>query len=147
MGCVRRARRRLQHDAIGASYPTFTALVAYCRLVAGSVGRLSLAVFGTTNGQAPELADALGVALQLTNILRDIVEDREMGRTYLPSDDIARFGADPELTGPADSVAALVAFEAVRAREWFDEGLSCSPCSTTGAGRASVRWRASTAGC
>jgi phytoene synthase len=117
-----------EHDAIGASYPTFPALVAYCRLVAGSVGRLSLAVFGTTDGaRAPELADALGVALQLTNILRDIVEDREMGRIYLPSDDIARFGADPELTGPADSVAALVAFEAVRAREWFDEGLQLLP--------------------
>jgi phytoene synthase len=117
-----------EHDAIGVAYPTFPALVAYCRLVAGSVGRLSLAVFGTAGGaRAPELADALGVALQLTNILRDVVEDREMGRIYLPSDDIASFGADADLTGPREPVAALVAFEAARAREWFDEGLQLLP--------------------
>ncbi len=117
-----------ERDATGAAYPTFPELVAYCRLVAGSVGRLSLAVFGTTDpGRAPDLADALGVALQLTNILRDVVEDREMGRIYLPADDFARFGADPDLTGPADAVAALVAFEADRARQWFDEGLHLLP--------------------
>jgi phytoene synthase len=117
-----------EHDAAGASYETFAELVEYCRLVAGSIGRLSLAVFGTTDvTRAPELADALGVALQLTNILRDIVEDRDMGRIYLPADDIARFGSTAELTGPPDAVAALVAFEADRARQWFDEGLQLLP--------------------
>jgi phytoene synthase len=117
-----------EHDASGTSYPTVAELVAYCRLVAGSIGRLSLAVFGTTDpDRSPALADALGVALQLTNILRDVVEDREMGRIYLPTDDIARFGAAADLTGPADAIAALVAFEAGRAREWFDEGWQLLP--------------------
>ena len=73
----------------------------YCRLVAGSVGRLSLGVFGTSGDpdQAAKLADVLGIALQLTNILRDIVEDRGMGRVYLPTADIERFGCAP--TSPA----------------------------------------------
>jgi 15-cis-phytoene synthase len=86
-----------RRDATGVEYATFADTEAYCRLVAGSVGRLSLGVFGTAAnlGEASVLADDLGVALQLTNILRDIVEDREMGRTYLPADDIKRFGGTP----------------------------------------------------
>ena len=70
----------------GRRYATFDELVEYCRRVAGSVGRLSLAIYGEQRpgGRSP-LADALGVALQLTNILRDLVEDRDvMGRVYLP---------------------------------------------------------------
>jgi phytoene synthase len=118
-----------EHDAIGVAYPTFPALVAYCRFVAGSVGRLSLAVFGTTGGaRAPELADALGVALQLTNILRDIVEDREqMGRVYLPAADRERFGVDAGLRGPEEGLVGLILWEAARAEDWYERGLTLLP--------------------
>jgi phytoene synthase len=117
-GCVQ--------DCRATSYVTFDELVAYCRLVAGSVGRMSLAVFGHTGSQteAERRSDELGVALQITNILRDIAEDREtMGRVYLPSEDIERFGCARDLTGPTDAMAALVSFEAQRAETWYGEGL------------------------
>ena len=111
-------------DVTGTSYETIDDLVVYCRKVAGSVGRLSLAVFGSADAErAVPLADALGVALQLTNILRDILEDRLVGRVYLPSRDAAAVGCPADLVAPARVVADLVAFECQRARDWFDEGL------------------------
>ena len=114
-----------EQDAVGKVYATIEETEHYCRLVAGSVGRLSLGVFGTRGDpdKATELADVLGLALQITNILRDIVEDRGMGRVYLPAADIERFGCAPDLTGPTDAVGALVAFEAERAERHFAEGL------------------------
>ena len=114
-----------EQDAVGKVYATIADTEEYCRLVAGSVGRLSLGVFGTSGDpdQAAKLADVLGIALQLTNILRDIVEDRGMGRVYLPSADIEQFDCAPDLTGPADAVGSLVAFEAERAERHFAEGL------------------------
>src|SRR5437764_1372411 len=76
----------VEMDVVGTRYETFAELLVYCRRVAGAVGRLSLAVFGATDLEAAEpRADALGVALQLTNILRDVKEDAEMGRVYLPA--------------------------------------------------------------
>jgi phytoene synthase len=115
-------------DVTGTTYATFDDLVRYCRHVAGSVGRLSLAVFGTSYPESAEpRAEALGVALQVTNILRDVVEDRGMGRVYLPQDDAKRFGCEPDLSGPTDAVAALIGFETVRAREWFGRGLELLP--------------------
>jgi phytoene synthase len=115
-------------DVLGTSYETIDDLVGYCRRVAGSVGRLSLAVFGSTDMErAVPLADALGVALQLTNILRDIVEDRGLGRVYLPSDDAESVGCLPDLSGPPSTVAKLVAFECTRANDWFEEGLALLP--------------------
>jgi len=80
-------------DVRGTTYGTFDDLLHYCRCVAGSIGRLSLGVFGTADvATAAPLADALGVALQLTNILRDIREDYLGGRIYLPAEDFERFG-------------------------------------------------------
>jgi phytoene synthase len=116
-------------DVHGTRYVTIDELVGYCRRVAGTVGRLSLAVFGTSDPATAEpLADALGVALQLTNILRDIVEDRDrMGRVYLPTEDIERFGCHPDLDGPVDSVIGLIEYEAVRAEQWYAEGLQLLP--------------------
>jgi phytoene synthase len=118
-----------QMDVEGATYTSFDDLVGYCRRVAGTVGRLSLGVYGCADRAAAEpLADALGVALQVTNILRDIVEDRDtMGRVYLPAEDLERFGVDPGVHGPIDGVTALVAFEAGRAEEWYDRGLDLLP--------------------
>ena len=134
-------------DVRGETYATMDDTVRYCRLVAGSVGRLSLGVFGTKPARAAaagptgsnaeptgqdrpvedrpveELADDLGVALQLTNMLRDIVEDHRMGRIYLPEQERVRFGIAPGRWDPPDSAAALVQFVAGQAVAWFERGL------------------------
>ena len=112
-------------DISGRRYESFDELVEYCRRVAGTIGRLSLAVYGSSDpARAEALADDLGVALQLTNILRDVVEDRDqMGRVYLPAEDLERFGVTPQLEGAADDLMALVCFESGRAAEWYERGL------------------------
>ena len=115
-------------DCRTSTYATFDELAVYCRCVAGSIGRLSLGVFGTRRpgalAEAERLADTLGLALQVTNILRDIVEDRTaMGRVYLPAEDLARFGCLSDASGPEKAMAELVRFEASRARAFYDEGL------------------------
>ncbi|MEV5751603.1 presqualene diphosphate synthase HpnD [Actinoallomurus sp. NPDC052308] len=121
-------------DVRGATYARAEDVVTYCRSVAGSVGRLSLGVFGADDVEAATpLADSLGIALQLTNILRDIREDRLIGRSYLPAEDLARFGCTLNLdregafTDPPDRLAALVRFEADRARGWYLRGLRLLP--------------------
>jgi phytoene synthase len=123
-------------DVTGRSYDDLDELVEYCRCVAGSIGRLSLGVFapaGVDLKRASELADALGVALQLTNILRDIREDLGNGRTYLPKRDLDLFdislAALPDSTlDPHDGrLAELVRFEAARAWGWYDRGLQLLP--------------------
>jgi 15-cis-phytoene synthase len=116
-----------ENDVTGTSYGTFDDLVVYCRLVAGSIGRLSLAVFGTADPEAVELADDLGVALQLTNILRDVLEDRNNGRVYLPAADAIAVGCPPDLSGSPAALADLVAFECARVHEWFERGLQLLP--------------------
>jgi len=115
----------VEMDVRGATYETFDELVVYCRHVAGSVGRLCLGVFGTDNGPgAWSLADDLGVAMQLTNILRDVREDFGVGRIYLPAEDLRRFGCPGDLAAaPPAAAAELIRFEAARDREWFDRGL------------------------
>jgi phytoene synthase len=89
------------------------------------VGRLCLGVFGSDNGAgASALADDLGVAMQLTNILRDVREDFGVGRIYLPAEDLRRFGCPGDLAAaPPEAAAELIRFEAARDREWFDRGL------------------------
>ncbi len=139
-------------DVRGTSYQTFDDLLWYCRCVAGSIGRLSLGIFGTRPAlgpttQAAELADSLGVALQLTNILRDIREDHQNGRVYLPAEDLAKFSVDlggddlpqtpPAHGGPArppmppwalgPGFTRLVEFEAERARDWYATGWKLLP--------------------
>jgi 15-cis-phytoene synthase len=118
-------------DVRGTSYQTFGDLLHYCRCVAGSIGRLSLGVFGTRDpAQAAPLADSLGVALQLTNILRDIREDHASGRVYLPAEDLDRFGCSLDAAagnGHDARLATLVRFEAERARAWYAEGLLLLP--------------------
>lgn len=115
-------------DVNGTRYETFDDLVGYCRRVAGTVGRLSLAIYGGADTvRTNSLADDLGVALQITNILRDVVEDLEMGRVYLPVADLARFGIGPDLEGDEDDVVALLAYESARAEEWYGRGLELLP--------------------
>ncbi len=118
-------------DVNQARYQTFDDLHRYCRCVAGSIGRLSLGVYGTTDPVSQrQMADDLGIALQLTNILRDVAEDFRNGRVYLPADDLAKFGCElvpgqPEpFADPAwqAGFASMVEFEANRAREWYASG-------------------------
>jgi phytoene synthase len=125
-------------DVIGAEYESFDQLVAYCRRVAGTIGRLCVAIF--TDGHASDadarLADDLGVAMQLTNILRDVREDALLGRTYLPAEDLRRFGCEDladvaastghgagSLNGSAAGAIELIRFEADRAAAWFQRGM------------------------
>ena len=121
-------------DVRGTRYRTFAELDHYCRCVAGSIGRLSLGVFAPDAApEAARLADQLGVALQLTNILRDIREDFLNGRIYLPQEDLDEFGvaltltADGRLDPAHGRLAALVRREADRARALYDEGLRLLP--------------------
>ncbi|MHB1873821.1 MAG: phytoene/squalene synthase family protein [Streptosporangiaceae bacterium] len=124
-------------DVRGTSYQTFDELEYYCRCVAGSIGRLSLGVFGSRDAaDAEPLADALGVALQLTNILRDIREDLGNGRIYLPAEDIEAFGCSitpggpdgPDGRGVLDGdLAGLIRFEAERALSWYAVGMRLLP--------------------
>jgi phytoene synthase len=123
-----------ESDVRGARYETFDDLLRYCQQVAGSVGRLSLGVFGSDGRQRAEgLADSLGVALQLTNILRDVREDRTAGRVYLPAEDLEQFGCTLELDesgafiDPPWRLHKLIAFQAERARAWYAEGLRLLP--------------------
>jgi phytoene synthase len=120
-------------DVNQASYKTFDDLLWYCRCVAGSIGRLSLGIYGAGHPEKQaKMADDLGVALQITNILRDVREDFRNNRIYLPAEDLTRFGIEFAPFGepepfPTDAMqarfATLVEFEAARAREWYGSGL------------------------
>jgi 15-cis-phytoene synthase len=119
-------------DVRGTTYATFEDLHHYCRCVAGSIGRLSLGIFGTRHdaAKAAGVADSLGVALQLTNILRDIREDYANGRVYLPSEDLAKFDCDPAALNSAEpqpQFARLIEFEVDRARDWYATGMTLLP--------------------
>lgn len=116
----------VEMDVTGTRYDTFADLLPYCRRVAGAIGRLSLGVFEARDRETASVyADDLGVAFQLTNILRDIREDLENGRVYLPTEDLERFGCD--LSAPNERLDELIRFEADRARAWFESGLRLLP--------------------
>jgi len=106
------------------SYATFDRLSEYCYRVAGTVGLTCLHVFGFRDQKAPDLAERLGLAFQLTNILRDVRSDYEMGRVYLPQEDLDRFGCRAEdLGGPlTEKLRSLLEFEADRAWRFYEEG-------------------------
>jgi 15-cis-phytoene synthase len=123
-------------DVEGVTYESAEDLVLYCRRVAGAIGRACLAIFGLRDPTgtdllaASRLADDLGVALQLTNILRDVREDAQNGRVYLPAEDLRRFGVSaPGADGGwnAGRQVALFRFEADRARGWFERGMALAP--------------------
>ena len=111
-------------DLTVASYATFDRLSEYCYRVAGTVGLTCLHVFGFRDPRAPDLAERLGLAFQLTNIIRDVQADYEMGRVYLPLDDLARFGIlEQDLRGPLKPpLRDLLAFAADRAWRFYEEG-------------------------
>jgi 15-cis-phytoene synthase len=105
-------------------YPTFRELYDYCYRVAGVVGLMCIEIFGYRNPKAKDYAINLGVALQLTNIMRDLKGDAERGRIYLPQEDLARFGyREEELLRDAYTPAfiELMRFAGNRARHYFQQ--------------------------
>nr|UXE44979.1 15-cis-phytoene synthase [uncultured bacterium] len=106
-------------------YQSFADLYQYCYRVASVVGLVCIRVFGYRDPSAERLAEHLGLAFQLTNIIRDVQEDTAMGRVYLPEHDLAAFGISAsDLRHPesARKTAALLAMEAERAREFYRAG-------------------------
>lgn len=105
-------------------YPTFEDLYGYCYRVASTVGLVCIHVFGFDGSpEALQQAEHRGIAFQLTNILRDVKEDADRGRIYLPLEDLERFGVSPDdlLAGrPGAAFGALLRFEVERARDYYE---------------------------
>ena len=117
-------------DLEPVEFADWSSLEAYCWEVAGAVGLVSLRIFGGAGEEAERAAERMGHALQLTNILRDIREDGERGRWYLPLDETRRFGVDPARVAAGDpgaGFAPLVLYQAERARAFYDEGARLYP--------------------
>ncbi|MFZ0315261.1 MAG: phytoene/squalene synthase family protein [Candidatus Korobacteraceae bacterium] len=103
-------------------YETFNQLYDYCYHVASVVGLVCIRIFGYRDPRAEKLAEEVGVAFQLTNILRDVKEDAGLGRVYLPREDFARFGIEVvALTNGSapESLRPVMEFEALRARDYY----------------------------
>jgi squalene synthase HpnC len=124
---------RYLHDLISGAemdltiqtYPTFDRLREYCYRVAGTVGLTCTHVFGFSNARALGLAEKLGLAFQLTNIIRDVHEDYKLGRVYLPEEDLQRYAVSPEDFGRNEAtlgVRELLRFESERAWQLYEEG-------------------------
>ena len=104
------------------AHPDFASLHRYCRLVAGGVGLMLGPVLGATSQRFREPGIGLGIAMQLTNVLRDVAEDLDAGRVYLPADELARFGLDRtalERRRASPEFVALMRFQVSRARALF----------------------------
>lgn len=111
-------------------YETIDELLEYCRRVASAVGLVCVEIFGCRDGLARDYAINLGIALQLTNIVRDVGVDLAQGRVYLPQEDLRRFAcAEGALRRGAvtDEVRALLAFEIARARQYFHRAALALP--------------------
>ena len=124
---------RYLHDLISGAemdltvrdYPTFDRLREYCYRVAGTVGLTCTHVFGFTDQRALDLAEKLGLAFQLTNIIRDVHDDYALGRVYIPQEDLQRYNVEPEDFGRTEAtlgVRELLRFEADRAWQNYNEG-------------------------
>ncbi|GAB3961442.1 squalene synthase HpnC [Streptomyces sparsus] len=114
-----------RQDQVVTRYATWQDLLAYCELSANPVGRLVLAVTGTTSPERVRRSDAVCTALQVVEHLQDVAEDRARGRIYLPAEDMARFAvgeADLDAPTASASLRALIAWETERARTLLDEG-------------------------
>ncbi len=122
----------VEMDLDHVRYQTFEALAGYCRRVASAVGLICLEIFGYRDPAAREYAVNLGLALQLTNIIRDVAADLASGRVYLPAEDLSRYGVTENdlragLVTPA--VRALLEFEGNRARQYYAAAARCRPAA------------------
>jgi phytoene synthase len=114
-------------DVDTTRYATFEELYEYCRRVASAVGLICINIFGCRSDRAREYALNLGIALQLTNILRDVKDDLGRGRVYLPLADLQKFGCTVEDLGasvPPERVKQLIAFECLRAHEFYQRAIA-----------------------
>jgi phytoene synthase len=112
-------------DLTVCAYPTFERLREYCYRVAGTVGLTCTHVFGFSDPKALDLAEKLGLAFQLTNIIRDVHSDYALGRVYLPEEDLTRYGVSAADFGQTEAtlgVRELLRFEADRAWRYYAEG-------------------------
>lgn len=120
----------MRMDLKQSRYETFSELALYCHRVAGIVGLLSAEIFGYRHRDTLKYAEELGTALQLTNIIRDIREDAERGRIYLPLDELLDYRVDPDQLLNArstDNLADLLGFQAHRARRYYQRAMSHLP--------------------
>jgi phytoene synthase len=120
----------MEMDLHHARYPDFGSLERYCYHVAGVVGILAARIFGHTNPQTRQYAQALGTAFQLTNIIRDVGEDARKNRIYLPMDELARFdvsAADILHARHTEAFSRLMAFQIERACSHYDRALALLP--------------------
>ena len=117
----------MEMDLVYHRYPDFDSLRLYCHRAAGVVGQLSASIFGYSEASTLEYAESLGIAFQLTNIIRDVGEDARRGRVYLPQDELARFGLTPEdileRKGGLPFVK-LMRFQSERAQSYYDLAFS-----------------------
>jgi phytoene synthase len=117
----------MEMDLVHHRYADFDALRLYCHRAAGVVGQLSAGIFGYANPATLEYAESLGIAFQLTNIIRDVGEDARRDRIYLPAEDLARFGVSSEdiLAGRSSAAfEALMAFQADRAESFYERAFA-----------------------
>ena len=122
----------MQMDLTQARYANFVELQLYCHRVAGVVGRLITRILGFSRPETLDYADKMGLALQLTNIIRDVGEDARNGRIYLPMEDLQRFDVPAQTIMQAAATpqfAALMAFQIARARATYREALALLPAA------------------
>jgi phytoene synthase len=120
----------MEMDLNQSRYLDFPGLQRYCWHVAGAVGILSASIFGVTNPRTLEYAEKLGLAFQLTNIIRDVGEDARKGRIYLPVNELQQFGvtaADLLNARHSEQFEALMRFQAERAHRFYDEAFALLP--------------------
>ena len=120
----------MEMDLDQSRYLDYAGLQRYCWHVAGVVGILSASIFGYTNPQTLQYAEKLGLAFQLTNIIRDVGDDARKGRIYLPVNDLQKFGVtanDLLKLQHSDKFEAMMRFQAERAQAIYDEALALLP--------------------
>ncbi|MBA2495711.1 MAG: phytoene/squalene synthase family protein [Acidimicrobiia bacterium] len=143
VGAFERFLASMAMDLTVATYETFDDLLVYMDGSAAVIGELMLPLLDPVRAPAAlEPARALGIAFQLTNFLRDVDEDLERDRVYVPQDDLHRFGADPSRRVPDAAWVDLMRFEIARTRAWYelaDEGLDLLPARSAGCIRAARR--------
>jgi phytoene synthase len=120
----------VEMDLDHARYDTFDALSEYCRRVASTVGLICVEIFGYRDPRSREYAVNLGLALQLTNIIRDVAEDLRSGRVYLPTEDLQRFAvseADLQAGSMTPAMSALLRYECERAHRYYEAAAAQLP--------------------
>jgi 15-cis-phytoene synthase len=140
--CFRRFLRSMAMDLTLATYDTFDDLLEYMDGSAAVIAEMMLPILEPTSPAAQPHARDLGVAFQLTNFLRDVAEDLDRGRVYLPQEDVRRFGADPNRRQVTPEWVALMEFEIARTRDYYasaDIGVSMLPPTSARCIRAARR--------